>query len=128
MIRICRAILLATLVATPHTLFAADSVALPTRPLTYNGHPIGVPAVATSDVFNQRGYGYRHRRNDAALTAIMLGAAGIVAGTAVLVYANRPECSVNANFNGCGYGSKVVGSSLLAGGLVGVLVGSVTWR
>ena len=128
MIRICRTILLAILIATPHALFAAESDAPPPRPLTYQGQPINSHAIATSDVFSQRGYGYRRGRNDTALTAIMLGAAGVIAGTAVLVYANRPECSVSANFNGCGYGSKVVGSSLLAGGLVGVLVGTVTWR
>ncbi len=129
MIHICRTILIAALIVTPSTpLLAAGSDVAPPHPLTYQGQPIANTAPANSEIASQRGYGYRHHRNDAALTSIVLGAAGVIAGTAMLVYANRPECSVNANFSGCGYGSKVVGSSLLAGGLVGVLVGTVTWR
>ena len=52
----------------------------------------------------------------------------MIAGTAVLVYANRPECRVNDRGNGCGYGTKVAGSAVLSAGLVGLLVGALTWR
>lgn len=75
--------------------------------------------------------GYRGRgsgRNDAARAAILLGAVGVIAGTAVLVYSNRPECSLNARENGCGYGTKVAGSAVISAGIVGLLVGALTWR
>ncbi|HZP47049.1 MAG TPA: DUF2953 domain-containing protein [Vicinamibacterales bacterium] len=148
MIRICRssiAVLLAAVLVAPTTLAAAENAAAPARPstaLTYNGQPLTSvrpvtptpllleqrETVAPSNALGQFGYGRRRHRNDAAMTAMLLGAAGAIAGTAVLVYANRPDCSVNANFNGCGYGTKVVGASLLSAGLVGVLIGAVTWR
>ena len=83
------------------------------------------------DSLAQRG-GYRGRgrggRNDGARTAIVLGAVATIAGTAVLVYANRPECNVTARANGCGYGTKVVGGAVLSGGVVALLVGALTWR
>src|SRR5207248_1947751 len=49
-----------------------------------------------SSAFAQRGYGGRRRgdRNRAA-AALVLGAVASITGTAVLVYANRPECSTN---------------------------------
>ena len=138
MIQICRKstfVLLVSLIVFPASLFA--------DPLTYQGQPIanlprielaGVTAGASgaarpaASAFGQYVYGGRRHRNDAAMTAILIGAAAAIAGTAVLVYANRPDCSVNAEFGGCGYGTKVVGGSLLAGGLVGVIVGAATWR
>jgi hypothetical protein len=49
-------------------------------------------------------------------------------GTAVLVYANRLECSTNPIANGCGYGTKVIGGAVLSGGIVGLVVGAATWR
>ena len=58
----------------------------------------------------------------------MIGAAAAIAGTAVLVYANRPECSTNQMASGCGYGTKVVGTAVLSAGLVGLVVGALTWR
>jgi len=78
----------------------------------------------------RRGYrgGGSGGRNDAARTAIVLGAVATIAGTAVLVYANRPECSTHPSAGGCGYGTKVVGSAVLTGGVVGLLVGALTWR
>lgn len=130
------AIVLAALVAAPCSA----------APLTYNGQPItswGSPATVTTSADRelltvsandtratvQYGYGARRgHRNQAALTAIMLGAVGAIAGTAVLVYANRPECNVNPNLGGCGYGTKVVGASVLSGGVVGLMVGAVMWR
>jgi hypothetical protein len=58
----------------------------------------------------------------------MIGAAAAIAGTAVLVYANRPECATDTVAGGCGYGTKVVGTAVLSGGIVGLFVGALTWR
>ena len=68
------------------------------------------------------------RRNDAATAALILGAVGTITGTALLVYANRPECRANQSAGGCGYGTKVVGGAVLSAGAVGLVVGAVTWR
>jgi hypothetical protein len=57
-----------------------------------------------------------------------LGAAASIAGAAVLVYANRPECRTNQTASGCGYGTKVVGGAVLSAGIVGIFVGALTWR
>jgi hypothetical protein len=146
------AMVLAALIAAPCSAAPKESDALPESspaakaPLTYHGQPIAswsspaaltanaggeLLAVPANDVRDTAQYGYgsrRGHRNQAALTAIMLGAIGAIAGTAVLVYANRPECNVNANLGGCGYGTKVVGASVLSGGLVGLMVGAVMWR
>lgn len=74
------------------------------------------------------GYGHHHG-NGGAQAAIILGSAAAIAGTALLVYANRPECSGPFELpSGCGYGTKVVGGSLLAGGLVAITIGAVTWH
>jgi hypothetical protein len=59
---------------------------------------------------------------------MFVGAAAAIAGTAVLVYANRPECSTFPTASGCGYGTKVVGGAVLSAGVVGLLVGALTWR
>jgi hypothetical protein len=72
-------------------------------------------------------YPYR-RRHDGSIAAIMIGAAAAIAGAAVLVYANRPECTTNMVAGGCGYGTKVVGTAVLSGGIVGLFVGALTWR
>lgn len=152
MSRLLIAIVLAVLVAAPCSAAPKESDRLPDRssaataPLTYHGQPIASwssPATLTADSNRERpadsandardtaqyGYGSRRgHRNQTALTAIMLGAVGAIAGTAVLVYANRPECNVNPNLGGCGYGTKVVGASVLSGGLVGLMVGAVMWR
>src|SRR5262249_12125558 len=48
-----------------------------------------------STAFAQRGY-YRGRRSSnrgGAVAALMIGAAASITGSAILVYANRPECS-----------------------------------
>ena len=74
-----------------------------------------------------RGRGGRGGRS-AAIAAIALGAAASIAGTAILVYANRPECGANQTASGCGYGTKVVGGAVLSAGLVGIFVGALTWR
>ena len=72
-------------------------------------------------------YPYR-RRHDGSIAAIMIGAAAAITGAAVLVYANRPECTTNTVAGGCGYGTKVVGTAVLSGGIVGLFVGALTWR
>jgi uncharacterized membrane protein YjjB (DUF3815 family) len=61
------------------------------------------------------------------VAALMLGAAATIAGAAVLVYANRPECSTNQFAGGCGYGTKVIGGAVLTGGAVGLFIGALTW-
>jgi hypothetical protein len=75
----------------------------------------------------RRGYG-RRGRNGGAQAAVILGAAAAIAGTALLVYANRPECGDTPGASGCSYGTKVVGGSLVAGGAVSVAVGAAGWR
>lgn len=87
-------------------------------------HPDDAGSLAQRRGYRGRGSG----RNDGARAAIFLGAVGVIAGTAVLVYTNRPECSVSARANGCGYGTKVAGGAVLSAGLVGLLIGALTWR
>ena len=98
-------------------------------PQMWRGSFSAIPVEATS--LAQRG-GYRGRRsggrNGGAAAAIIVGAAAAIAGTAVLVYANRPECTTNRIASGCGYGTKVIGGSVLTGGVVGLVVGAATWR
>jgi hypothetical protein len=65
---------------------------------------------------------------DGSIAALMLGSIAAIAGTAVLVYANRPECTTNQFAGGCGYGTKVVGGAVLTGGVVGLVIGALTWR
>jgi hypothetical protein len=86
---------------------------------------------STPALAEQRGWG-RGRghggRNDGARAAIILGSVAAVAGAAVLVYANRPDCSADHSGSGCGYGSKVLGGAVLAGGAVTMTIGALTWR
>jgi len=98
------------------------------EPPAVTGSMLGAPV--DSRAFGQWGRGYRRGRgrNAAAATAIFLGAAGTIAGTALLVYAARPECGGNPELGGCGYGTKVLGGAVLSAGLVGVMVGALTWR
>jgi hypothetical protein len=79
-----------------------------------------------SSSFAQRGWG--RGRSDAARGEIIFGAVASIAGAAVLVYANRPECNTNQMASGCGYGTKVIGGAVLSAGLVTLLIGAVTWR
>ena len=84
-----------------------------------------------STTFGQRGYGGRGSGGgrNAAVAAVVIGAVAIIGGTAILVYANRPECSsTNQMASGCGYGTKVVGGAVLSAGVVGLFVGALTWR
>ena len=92
----------------------------------------GIPTFDPEDrgpLAQRRGYrGRGSGRNDGARAVVLLGAVGVIAGTAVLVYSNRPECSVSARANACGYGTKVAASAVLSAGIVGLLVGALTWR
>jgi hypothetical protein len=75
-----------------------------------------------------RGRGGRWGDNRASQAAIILGGIASITGAALLIYANRPDCSVDRSAQGCGYGTKVVGGAVLTGGLVGLVAGAVTWR
>lgn len=69
------------------------------------------------------------RRNRGSIAALMLGSIATITGAALLIYANRPECSTSQfSPGGCGYGTKVVGGAVLTGGVVGLMVGALTWR
>jgi hypothetical protein len=90
---------------------------------------LGFVPVESSSFAQRRGYGGRGPgRRNGAVAAIVLGAVASIAGGAVLVYANRPECGTNQTANGCGYGTKVVGGAVLSAGIVGIVVGALTWR
>jgi hypothetical protein len=82
-----------------------------------------------SDAFAEQVYQGRPYRmgHDGSIAAIMIGAVATIAGAAVLVYANRPECDTRQYAGGCGYGTKVVGGAVLSGGIASLLVGALTW-
>jgi hypothetical protein len=124
------------------TVFAgqeeADSSATqPARPpvaAQLDAHPrlvidaSGLPLTDKPSAFAQR-RGFRGRgRNEGARSAIVLGTLAAIAGAALLVYANRPECSTNPSAAACGYGTKVIGGAVLTGGAVGIVAGTVSWR
>jgi len=80
-------------------------------------------------LFADSGWGREHwDHHSGARAAIILGSMAAIAGGALLIYANRPDCSANHAASGCGYGTKVTGGALLAGGLVSVTLGAVTWH
>jgi hypothetical protein len=107
---------------------------------TLGSAPAGVTAPVSRSVFKaaspefgsfaqrERYRGRRGRRHDAATAALILGAVGTITGSALLVYANRPECRANQYAGGCGYGTKVVGGAVLSAGAVGLVIGALTWR
>ncbi len=120
-------------IAQPHLTFANAGLT--------NGAPLGYLSPGSRTVFDvapadnnafaaqiYRGRPYRRANNDGALAAIMIGAAATIAGAALLIYANRPDCNYDPRAGGCGYGMKVVGGSVLTGGAVGLMVGAMTWR
>jgi hypothetical protein len=111
----------------PDEIFRERLFPVPAGGDGWRGTPSLLPGEAGS-LAQRRGYGRRGGRNDAARAEILLGAVAAIAGTAVLVYANRPECNTDPGANGCGYGTKVAGSAVLSAGLVGLLVGALTWR
>jgi hypothetical protein len=89
---------------------------------------LGAASLAIDHRGRYRGRRSRWDDNRAAQTAIIIGGVASIAGAAMLVYANRPECKANQFANGCGYGSKVVGGAVLSGGLVSITLGAITWR
>jgi hypothetical protein len=111
----------------PDDSFTADVLIVPGA--TDIWRPPVPSTTLASSTFGQRGFRGRGRRdNDGARAAIILGAVATIAGTAVLVYANRPDCNTNPTAGGCGYGTKVVGGAVLSAGVVSLLVGALTWR
>jgi hypothetical protein len=125
-----------TLDVTPTQQFYANSASR----LVIGEHALRamtVPEIASqplqsTTLAQRRGYGgyggYGRRRNGASQAEMILGAAAAITGAALLTYANRPECSVNALADGCSYGTKVVGTAVTAGGIVTFLTGALTWR
>jgi hypothetical protein len=123
--------LLSTLERSRFTL--SDGALTSPAPLESIGAPpvwrsAGAFGSVESGTFEQRRWGRGRGRNGASETAIIFGAAAAIAGTAVLVYANRPDCNTDPTASGCGYGTKVVGGAVLSAGIVGVVVGALTWR
>jgi len=111
----------------PDDLFAPEALMSPPATGVWRTSVASLPLA--SSTFGQHGFRGRGRRdNDGARAAIILGAVATIAGTAVLVYANRPDCSTNPAAGGCGYGTKVVGGAVLSAGVVSLLVGALTWR
>jgi hypothetical protein len=84
-------------------------------------------SVFAGQVFQGRPYPMARDRHDESLAAIMIGSVIAITGAAILVYANRPECDYNRFAGGCGYGTKVIGGAVLSGGIVGLVVGTLTW-
>jgi hypothetical protein len=83
---------------------------------------------ATGLVYPDRGWGRDPwHRHSGARTAIIVGSIAAIAGGALLVYANRPECGATHS-GSCSYGTKVAGGAVLAGGVLGITIGAVTWR
>lgn len=111
---------LRSLVASPPHLLRDDTLSARSLAL----------ATDESRAFAQRGYRGRgsRGRNNGAAAALFVGTAAAIAGTALLIYANRPECSTIPTASGCGYGTKVVGGSVLSAGIAGLVVGALTWR
>lgn len=88
-------------------------------------------SVTATSAMAQRGRyrgGRRSGRRGGGAGALIVGAAAAITGAAVLAYANRPDCDMNRQLSGCGYGTKVVGTAVLAGGMVGVFVGAALMR
>jgi hypothetical protein len=89
--------------------------------------PLAASSLGVS--YAQRGF-YRggRRRNGAAQAEMVLGAVAAITGAAVLTYANRPACRVDALADGCSYGTKVIGTAVTAAGIATFLTGAITWR
>jgi hypothetical protein len=145
-------LLIACTIATPgtSTVFASDAEPAAAPPaiahLTLDGKPladlglaggdytaapldsVALPVTAASASSASSSQWGRRGRNSGAATALFLGAVGTIVGTAVLVYADRPDCNSNPSLSGCGYGTKVVGGAVLSAGLVGLIIGALTWR
>jgi len=96
-------------------------------PVWLNAGPLAPGGTGT--LASRRGLFWgRGDRNEGARTALVLGTIATITGAALLVYANRPECSENGAASGCSYGTKVVGGAVASAGLVGIVAGALTWR
>lgn len=108
--------------------FEFDATRLPVNPfLGTDSNRIFKLSDANSfggQIYQGRPYPMRH---DTSIAALMIGAVATITGAAILVYANRPDCSMSPAAGGCGYGTKVVGTAVLSGGIVGLFVGALTW-
>ena len=91
---------------------------------TFDFVPVPSNAFA-GQIYQGQPYRLRH---DGSIAAIMIGAMAAIAGGAILVYANRPDCEIRPYSGGCGYGTKVVGGAVLSGGIASLFVGALTWR
>jgi hypothetical protein len=122
----------------------SSTAALPALSTTYEFTVDTQPARAGSMLFTplevnaamQRGYRGRRPRDGrgrggdhgAAIAIVAAGAMASITGSALLIYNNRPECDLNPYGRGCGYGTKVVGGSILTAGLIGMFAGAVALR
>jgi len=122
------------------TLFAADGNVTAAAATTSTATPSAeaprlvidtskfVLADESATFAQRRRFWGRGDRNEGARAAIVVGTIAAITGAALLVYANRPDCSANPAAGGCGYGTKVVGGAVLAAGAVGIVAGTVSWR
>lgn len=105
-----------------------NAIATPSR-FTLKEPISSIVTPAPDNVFADRGWSRDHwHRNSGARTAIIVGSIAAIAGGALLVYANRPECGATPSASGCSYGTRVAGGAVLAGGVLGITIGAVTWR
>ena len=96
----------------------------------FDTNPSSEPFAPPSSAFARQVYQgrpYRMGGRDGSIKALMIGAVATITGTAILVYANRPDCDGNRSAGGCGYGTKVIGGSVLSAGIVGLTIGALTW-
>src|SRR5215471_14088812 len=130
-----------TRIATSEAIAPADAsvLVLPSTekaPLKLDVRALGTnlsmtPTLYSSSLAGQvyRGRPYSTgRNNNGSIAALLIGTAATITGAALLIYANRPECSTNQFAGACGYGTKVVGACVLTGGVVGLMVGALTWK
>lgn len=113
----------------PFAFDQASHLAIGEETLRAMAVPLNASQSYASPWLAQRGW-YRggRRHNGAAQAEMILGAVAAITGAAILTYANRPQCSVDALADGCSYGTKVVGTAVTAGGVVAFLTGAFTWR
>jgi hypothetical protein len=109
--------------ATEHFRFTLDPGFLAANP------SLGLPQSESAFAGQVRqGRPYRlGRSRSRSVAALTIGTIAAIAGTAVLVYANRPECNNNQSAGGCGYGTKVIGGAVLTGGVAGIVIGALAW-
>jgi len=112
--------------ANDHAANAITAASAPRSPLVIDTSRFTLD-VSPNVLAQRRGFWGRDR-NTGPRTAVLLGTVATITGIALLAYANRPECDHNPGASACGYGTKVIGSSVLAGGVVGIVGGAIAWR